>query len=334
MTRNSTRHNTWRPALAPVQPIGLIGAPTDVGAGGRGADLGPAALRAAGLAPAHGAAGRRVVDRGDVAGPDNPEQVADHGLRHLRETVAWCRAVRNAVAESLEAEEVPILLGGDHALSIGSVAAVARHCERRDRPLCVLWLDAHPDFNTAATSPSGNIHGMSAATLCGEGHPDLLALGHTVPLVETRHMFQLGARSVDRLERERLAAQALALHDMEEIRARGMEAVLNDVLAAVAELGAHLHVSLDLDFIDPAAAPGVGTPVAGGASEREAQRCMDRIHASGLMGSLDVVELNPAHDVDHRTAGLAVSLVERIFAERALERAPRHAHRDGQRGRQ
>ena len=331
MTRNAHRSDVrrnpdfgssdLRPARLAARPVGLVGAPTDVGAGTRGADLGPAALRAAGLPTALGAAGRRVVDRGDVAGPVNPEQAPRDGHRHLPETVAWCRAVRDAIADSLEAEEVPILLGGDHALSIGSVAAVARHCERRRQPLCVLWLDAHPDFNTAATSPTGNIHGMSVAVLCGDGDPDLLALGHAVPMVEPRRVFQLGARSVDRLERDRLAGQALALHDMEEIRARGMEAVLSEVLAIVTTLGAHLHVSLDLDFLDPGVAPGVGTPVAGGASRREAQLCMDLINAGGHLGSLDVVELNPTLDVDHRTAGLAVSLVERIFAERALERA-------------
>lgn len=309
------------PAEATTRALGLIGAPTDVGAGTRGTDLGPAALRAAGLASALAAAGHRVVDRGDVSGPANPEQAARGGYRHLAETVAWCRGARDAVAGALEAGEVPLLLGGDHALSIGSVAAVARFCARRERPLCVLWLDAHPDFNTAATTPSGNTHGMPVAVLCGEGHPDLLALGHAVPMVDARRVFQLGIRSIDGLERERLAGHAPALHDMRAIRARGIEPVLSEVLATVARLGAHLHVSLDLDFVDPGAAPGVGTPVAGGPGLREAQRCMDLIHASGGPGSLDVVELNPALDTDRRTAGLAVSLVERMFGQRALERA-------------
>jgi len=309
-----------RPAAPGARPIALIGAPCDVAAGTRGMNLGPEALRVAGLDTALSSMGYRVNDRGNVAGPRNPRRPAANGYRHLAETLAWCQAVRDEVAAALDAGEMPIMLGGDHAMSIGSVAAVARHSDRTGRPLCVLWLDAHSDFNTPETSPSGNIHGMPVAVMCGDGHPDLLALGHATPMVEPHHVFQVGIRSVDAIEKVKVVERGLPIHDMRRIDEVGMRAVMAEVLDAVARTGGHLHVSFDLDFTDPGVAPGVGTPVPGGPTYREAQLCMEMIHDSGLLRSLDVVEVNPALDMHNRTAELAVELVESLFGEQILAR--------------
>jgi arginase len=233
---------------------------------------------------------------------------------------AWCRAVRGATSAALEAGELPILLGGDHALAIGSIAAVADHCARIGRPLWVLWLDAHADFNTPVSSPSGNLHGMPAAVICGEGHPELLALGHDVPMVDPARLFQVGVRSVDAVEQTLVLERRLAVHDMRRIDEVGMRAVMGEVLETVAAIGGHLHVSLDVDFVDSGVAPGVGNPVPGGPTYREAQLCMEMIHDSGLLGSLDVVEVNPARDAHNGTAELAVELVESALAEQILPR--------------
>ncbi len=315
-----SHRNDPLPSGPGARTLGLIGAPSDVAAGTRGANLGPEALRVAGLESALTRMGYGVHDHGNVAGPTNPSRPAVDGWRHFEETLAWCRAARDAVAKSLAADETPILLGGDHSLSIGSVAAVARHCARRQQPLSVLWLDAHADFNTHETSPSGNVHGMPVAVLCGDGHRDLLDLGHATPMVDAAEVYQLGIRSVDSVEKRRIVERGLVIHDMRRIDEIGMRAAMDQVLGAVARTGGHLHVSFDLDFVDPDVAPGVGTPVLGGPSWREAQLCMEMIHDSGLLGSLDVVEVNPALDIHNRTAELAVKLVKSLLGETILAR--------------
>lgn len=314
-------HRNDPPASGPgARTLGLIGAPSDVAAGTRGTNLGPEALRVAGLDSALARMGYGVHDHGNVAGPTNPSRPAVDGWRHFDETLAWCRAVRDAVAASLDGDETPILMGGDHSLSIGSVAAAARHCARRQQPLAVLWLDAHADFNTHETSPSGNVHGMPVAVMCGDGHPDLLDLGHATPMIDPCRVFQVGIRSVDTVEQRRIVESGLVIHDMRRIDEVGMRAVMAEVLEAIARTGGHLHVSFDLDFVDPDVAPGVGTPVLGGPTWREAQLCMEMIHDSGLLGSLDVVEINPALDIHNRTAELAVELVKSLFGETILAR--------------
>ena len=318
--RPATHPRDLQPAGPEARPIALTGAPSDVAAGTRGTNLGPEALRVAGLDAALQRMGYRVHDRGNLAGPRNPERPASGGYRHLEETLAWCTAVRDEVGAILGEGATPVLLGGDHALSIGSVAAAARHCERHDRPLCVLWLDAHADFNTPRSSPSGNIHGMPVAVLCGDGHPALLGLGHATPVVDPSRVFQVGIRSVDAVEKRKVVESGLRIGDMRRIDEHGMRAVMDEVLEAIARIGGHLHVSFDMDFVDPGTAPGVGTPVPGGPSYREAQLCMEMIHDSGLLGSLDIVEVNPALDVHNRTAELAVELVESLFGEQILAR--------------
>lgn len=300
------------------RPLALVGAPCDAGAGLRGASLGPDALRIAGLARRLQGLGHRLHDRGNLSGPENPEGTAVDGYRHLDEVMTWTRAIRDAVHEALAADECPIVLGGDHSVAIGSIMAVARHCADRGVPLSVLWLDAHADFNTAATTPSGNLHGMPVATLCGDGPAELLTLGHARPVLDPAHMFQLGVRSVDPVERRNVLESGVTIHDMRSIDELGMRVVMERVLERIEHIGGHLHVSFDLDFVDPGIAPGIGTPVPGGPGYREAQLCMEMIHDSGLPGSLDVVEVNPALDEQNRTARLAVELVASLFGERIL----------------
>lgn len=307
-----------RAPLAARPRVGLVGAPTDVGAGERGGSMGPEALRVAGLRAALEALGLPVVDRGDLDGPPNPLQPPREGYRHLDEVVAWCQAVRDEVAASLDAGEVPLLLGGDHSLAIGSIAAVARHCRRRGKSLVILWLDAHADYNVPATSPSGNIHGMPAAVISGHGHPRLLALGDACPMVAPGAIVQVGVRSVDPEEKALVVRNGSVTHDMRQVDELGMRRVVERVLERVSGRDTHLHVSFDVDFLDPGIAPGVATVVPGGPNYREAQLCMEMLHDSGAVGSVDLVELNPAADERNRSARLAVELVQSLFGKRIL----------------
>lgn len=282
--------------------------------------MGPEALRVAGIGAALGGLGHDVVDWGNLAGPVNPDHAPVDGYRHLPETVVWCRAVHDAVSDALRSGHLPVVLGGDHCLAIGSVAAVARHCADKGVPLSVLWLDAHADFNTPQTSPSGNLHGMPVAVIAGKGPPELLDLGHAVPMLDAARIIQLGVRSVDAVEKREVVASHLAVWDMRKIDESGMRATMDSILRQVQAVGGHLHVSFDVDFLDPSIAPGVGTPVSGGPTYREAQLCMEMIYDSGCMASLDVMELNPAYDVRNATACLVVELVESLFGEQILSR--------------
>jgi arginase len=300
--------------------VSLIGAPTDVGASIRGASMGPEALRVAGLTAALQGHGVEVLDRGNLAGPANPWQPALDGYRHLSEVVEWNRAVHDAVLAELRAGRLPILLGGDHCLAIGSVGAVARHCRETGRRLRVLWLDAHADFNTSALTPSGNIHGMPVAVLCGHGPRELAEIGGAVPAIAARAMRQIGIRSVDPGEKRFVHEAGLEVFDMRYIDEMGMRQAM-ELAVATLDANTHLHVSFDVDFLDPEIAPGVGTTVPGGPTYREAQLCMEMIADCGRLASLDVMELNPALDVRNRTAVLAVDLIESLFGKSTLMRA-------------
>ncbi|HEX5352674.1 MAG TPA: arginase [Rhodanobacteraceae bacterium] len=303
-----------------LKPVSLIGAPTDIGAGSRGASMGPEALRVAGLPQALTGRGLDVLDRGNLAGPLNPWQPPHDGYRHFPEVLAWNRAVLDAELAELEAGRMPILLGGDHCLAIGSISAVARHCRARNRKLRVLWLDAHADFNTAEITPSGNIHGMPVACLCGYGPRELTGLSGTTPAIAADAVHQIGIRSVDPNEKKLVHEAGLVIFDMRYIDEVGMRRVMTEALAGIDE-GSHLHVSFDVDFLDPSIAPAVGTTVPGGPSYREAQLCMEMIADTGLAASLDIMELNPALDEHNRTAELVVDLVESLFGKSTLMRA-------------
>ena len=299
--------------------VSLIGAPTDIGAGMRGASMGPEALRVAGLAAVLQTQGLQVQDCGDVAGPRNPWQAPIDGYRHLNEVVAWNQALHAAVYAQLGLARLPIVLGGDHCLAIGSISAVARHCRDAGKKLRVLWLDAHADFNTNTLTPSGNLHGMPVACLCGLGPQALTGIGGHVPAIEAEWLRQIGIRSVDAGEKRLVHAHNLDVFDMRFIDEQGMRATMQLALADL-DANTHLHVSFDVDFLDPAIAPGVGTTVRGGPNYREAQLCMEMIADTGLLASLDIMELNPALDERNRTAELAVDLVESLFGKSTLMR--------------
>jgi arginase len=302
--------------------ISLIGAPTDVGASVVGCRLGPGALRLAGLAESLTRFGADVLDRGDVSGPDNPMAPPVDGYRHLPEVTAWNQAVHDAVYAEVSAGRLPVLMGGDHCLAIGSVSAVARHCREQGKRLRLLWFDAHADYNTASITPSGNMHGMPVAVLTGHGPQALLELSGAVPALDPRDVREIGLRDVDLGEKHLLHEQEIEVFDMRYLDEVGVREAMQ---MALADLGddTHLHVSLDLDFLDDTIAPGVGTPVRGGPTYREAHLCMEMIADSGRLASLDIVELNPALDVRSETARLAVDLVESLFGKSTLLRVHR-----------
>ena len=300
-------------------PVSLIGAPTDVGAGHRGARLGPEALRIAGLGEALVARGVDVADRGNLDGPRNPWQKPVEGYRHLAEVVEWNRLVMEAVLAELRQDRLPIMLGGDHCLGLGSITAVARHCRETGKQLRVLWLDAHADFNTSQVTPSGNIHGMPVACLCGMGPRELTHLGGDAPAITPDVVRQIGIRSVDEGEKRLVKEYGLDVYDMRYIDEVGMKRAMEEALEGVDE-NTHLHVSFDVDFLDPSIAPGVGTTVPGGPNYREAQLVMEMIADTGRMASLDIVELNPIIDKRNRTGKLAVDLVESLFGKSTLMR--------------
>ncbi len=302
-----------------MKHVSLIGAPTDIGAGMRGASMGPEALRVAGLQPALESHGLVVIDRGNLVGPPNPWLPPDQGYRHLDEVVAWNRLVHDAMLSELQAGQLPILLGGDHCLGIGSISAVARHCRDSGKKLRVLWLDAHADFNTNVLTPSGNVHGMPVACLCGHGPDPLIGLGGTVPAINPKVVRQIGIRSVDPGEKRLVHQVGLEVFDMRYIDEMGMRHTMELALATM-DANTHLHVSFDVDFLDPEIAPGVGTTIPGGPTYREAQLCMEMIADSGRLASLDIMELNPALDVRNKTAVLAVDLVESLFGKSTLMR--------------
>ena len=299
--------------------VTLIGAPTDIGAGARGSSMGPEALRVANIGAVLERHGLEVEDRGNLSGPANPWQPPSAGYRHLDAVAEWNRNVHEAVHAELACGRMPILLGGDHCLGIGSISAVARHCRDVGRKLRVLWLDAHADFNTSALTPSGNIHGMPVACLCGFGPPELTGIGGHTPAISPKQVRQIGIRSVDAGEKRFVHEHGLEVFDMRYIDEMGMRHTMELALATI-DANTHLHVSFDVDFLDADIAPGVGTTVHGGPTYREAQLCMEMISDTGAMASLDVMELNPALDVRNRTAEIAVDLIESLFGKSTLMR--------------
>ena len=307
----------------PATPaIDLFGIPSDAGASCRGSGMGPEALRVAGLIETLATLGHSVIDNGDLtwdhrAAGGTPWRLSDE---RRAEVLAIALQSSTLALASLDAGHLPAFIGGDHSLSMGTISGVARHCATIGRPLFVLWVDAHGDFNTPATSETGNIHGMPLALLCGEPDfgPDYE--GEWRGLVDPRNVTIFGARSIDRPERQLLERRGVDVIDMRRIDEMGVVALMRDVLARVKAAGGHLHVSLDVDAIDPAIAPGAGTPVAGGLTFREAHLVMEMIHDSGAMGSLDVVELNPYLDHAGMSARLLVDLTASLFGRQIMPR--------------
>ncbi len=305
--------------MTAAQPtLTLIGAPTDVGASVLGASMGPDALRIAGIARALRARGLAVIDHGNLPGPGNPQEQPASGFRHLPEVTAWNESVFAAVLTELRAGRLPLLMGGDHCLAIGSISAVAQHCRETGRRLKVLWFDAHADANTPASTPSGNLHGMPVACLLGHGPAGLTALAGTTAL-QPGQISQVGLRSVDDSEKQFIKEHGIEVFDMRAIDELGMRAVMEAALRGV-DADTHLHVSFDMDCLDPSIAPGVGTAVRGGPTYREMQLCMEMLADSGALRSADLVELNPALDIRNQTAELAVDLLESLFGKSTLIR--------------
>lgn len=296
----------------------LIGAPVDSGKRRQGCLMGPDAYRVAGLAKTLGELGFEVEDRGNVAmGPIEPAHSTNPEVYALGETIAWTKSLSQA-AESAMADGMPIFMGGDHSLSLGTVSGVANFAQAQDRPLFVLWLDAHSDYHSPLTTASGNLHGTPVAYVCGrdgfDGFPELKAP------VPTDQVCMIGLRSVDGAEKAELARQKFILHDMRAIDENGIAPLLRGFLQKVADQNGLLHVSLDVDFLDPSIAPAVGTTVPGGATFREAHLVMEMLCDSGLLSSLDLVELNPILDERGKTASLMVDLVASLMGRRVFDR--------------
>jgi arginase len=300
----------------------LLGAPVQHGTGRLGCDMGPSAFRAAGLAGALRDLGYTVEDRGNVT-PANlrAQQHPNRAIKFLPEIVAWTEAL-SAATHAARLQGMPIVCGGDHSLAAGTLTGLSRHAAETRRPLFVLWLDAHPDFHTLETTESGNLHGVPMAYATG-----LTGFENHFPRVEhpldPANICMLGVRSVDPAERRALARAGLTVHDMRAIDEHGIAALLARFLARVQAADGLLHVSLDVDFLDPGIAPGVGTTVPGGATFREAHLVMEMLHDSGLVCSLDLVELNPFLDERGRTALLLVDLVASLMGRSVLDRPTR-----------
>ncbi len=299
--------------------VTLIGAPTDVGASVLGASMGPDALRIAGIARALQGLGLQVHDLGNLAGPGNPQSAPAGGFRHLAEVTAWNQAVHAATLAVLQAGRLPLLMGGDHCLAIGSISAVAQHCQARAKRLKVLWFDAHADANTPVSSPSGNLHGMPVACLLGHGPAQLTRLAGSAPALQAGQITLVGVRSVDATEKRLVNTLGIEVYDMRSIDELGMRTVVQAVLADVDE-NTHLHLSFDMDGLDPGIAPGVGTPVRGGPTYRETQLFMEMLADCKALGSVDIMELNPALDIRNQTAEVAVDLLESLFGKSTLMR--------------
>lgn len=291
----------------------MIGAPIGLGAGKRGVDLGPSALRYAGVGERLSALGHDTEDLGNIPAPACPEAGSDSRLRYLPTITSFCAELANRVAASRERGRLPLILGGDHSLSIGSVAGSAR-----GRELGLIWIDAHGDFNTAETTPSGNIHGMSLACLVGQGHPSLTGLAGRERAIQPAHTALVGIRDLDAGERDAIRRSGIAAFTMQDIDRRGFAAVMDDAIRFAGRAVGGFHVSFDLDVIDPREAPGVGTPVPGGISYREAHLAMEYVAVSGRMASLDMVEDNPILDDRNKTAMLAVELIQSAFGKQIL----------------
>ncbi|MCS6844799.1 MAG: arginase [Caldilineales bacterium] len=302
-------------------PVRILGIPMDLGQQRRGVDMGPSAVRYAGLFERLQRLGYQVEDAGNVPVPGRDERrVQEHawtelrcgGLRHLPEVVAACEAIYAVAKECAPTPEIPIFLGGDHSIAIGTVAGTATA-----GPLGLIWIDAHGDFNTPETSPSGNIHGMPVATLLGLGCEALVNLGHPGPKLKPQEVAMIGVRDLDPEEREHLAVSGVHVYTMRDIDELGMATVARRALSHLNHLS-RLHVSLDMDALDPSVAPGVGTPVPGGLTYREAHLLMEILAESRRVASIDVVEINPILDDRNRTAEVAVKLVASLLGQRIL----------------
>ena len=310
--------NTSFSSITPKQ-IRVIGVPLDLGQSRRGVDMGPSAVRVAGLEARLEAIGHIVEDGGNVAVaiPEQKKEGAAHA-KYLKEITATCTKSAELVLKSLEAGAVPLLLGGDHSLAAGTVAGVAEFYRRQNQKIGLIWIDAHSDMNTPETSPSGNVHGMPLAAIMGLGPAELGNIFNFSPKVHPENCVLVGIRDVDAHEKENIRRAGVEVFTMRDIDERGMRTVMEEALRMAGRGTAGYHVSLDMDWIDPEDAPGVGTPVWGGATYREAHLAMEIIADHGRMLSLEIVEVNPVIDEHNQTADLAVELTLSAFGKKIL----------------
>jgi arginase len=308
-------------AISKAQRIALLGIPVEIGASQPGTLMGPAALRTAGIGRLLEQLGMQVEDHGDLPTPavscDGP---APENAKYYETIKGWVRALSERAFGLARSGAIPIFMGGDHSLSMGSVNGVARHWQQQGRPVFALWLDAHADYNTPAITVTGNMHGMSAAFLCGEPGLDDLLGGQPRVSISPDQLDLFGIRSIDPLERMLLRERRIAIADMRAIDEFGVGVLIRRVIERVQAQNGVLHVSFDVDFLDPAVAPGVGTTVPGGATYREAHLVMELLHDCGLVRSVDIVELNPFLDERGRTARVAVELIGSLFGLQITDR--------------
>jgi len=299
--------------------IAIIGAPMDLGAGRRGVDMGPSALRLANLNDKLASLGYEVEDLGNVR-VDQPETapVGQESARYLSQIAQTCTRLMEMVEQAADQSKVPLVLGGDHSIAIGTIAGISNHHRKSGRKAGLIWIDAHADMNTPDSSPSGNIHGMPLACSIGIGPRELTHLGGYAPKIDPSKVAIIGLRSVDDVERRHVRDAGVHAYTMRDLDERGLRSVILEAIDRVSEGTAGFHLSFDMDSVDPSEAPGVGTPVRGGMTYREAHLVMEIIGDSGKMGSMEIVEVNPVMDEVNRTALLGVELVMSAMGKRIL----------------
>jgi arginase len=309
-------------ASEPAKKIAVLGAPIEIGASQRGTLMGPAALRTAGLLTVLEELDFTVEDHGDltVGGVAPLMDTPPENTKHYREIQRWIRTISARAYELAKTGAIPIFLGGDHSLSMGSINGVARHCREQGRELFVMWLDAHADYNTPVTTITGNMHGMSAAFLCGEEGLDGLLGNEPRAPIDSSRLELFGTRSIDKLEKDLVKLRRISVADMRKIDEFGVSVLIRRVIDKVKAVDGVLHLSFDVDFLDPEVAPGVGTMVPGGATYREAHLIMELLHDSRIVHSLDIVELNPFLDDRGRTARSVVELIASLFGQQITDR--------------
>jgi arginase len=302
-----------------MKPVNIIGVPLDLGAGRRGVDMGPSAVRVADLNKKLAGLGYAVEDAGNV-----PVRIAetqhfgDQSSKFLKEITKVCEHLAELVEKGLARNSLPVVLGGDHSIAMGTLAGVAKHFHRMNQNLGLIWFDAHADFNTPETSPSGNVHGMPLAAVVGVGPPELTSLYDMCPKIKPQNAALVGVRDIDNLEKELLASSAVRVFTMRDIDERGMRSVVEEAIKIATQHTAGLAVSWDMDCLDPSFAPGVGTPVKGGASYRESHLAMEMIADTNKLLSLELVEVNPVLDHMNTTASLGVELILSALGKKIL----------------
>ncbi|MDY0081788.1 MAG: arginase [Ignavibacteriaceae bacterium] len=301
------------------QIVSIIGFPVDLGAGRRGVDMGPSALRIAGLESKLKALGYKVEDTGDINIEIMEKQkIINPKLKYLNEILKTSRILASRIEKALEQKKFPLCLGGDHSMALGTLAGIASYCRKNNLTLGVIWIDAHADMNTDETTPSGNIHGMPLAASMGLGHPELVDFYGFAPKLKPENCTIIAARSIDPEERINIKKLNPTVYTMSDVDKLGIHRIISRVLKQFKEKIDHIHVSFDVDSVDPNFAPGVGTPVAGGLNYREAHLLMESIAECGCMSSLGVAEVNPILDVRNNSAVFATDLIASSMGQRIL----------------